>query len=254
MEIINQCILEDFMKDSSKGTSYMNPDRIILHGLNGEHGRVGQAGVPKEYRFVTMKNSPAVQNKLNNDGTINESIALYNSLSKYVESFKGGNNGERIKSLYLWSSSPGTGKTTLASALINAWIAVKYLTDINNGEQPKDPKALFLDINELQSDYNLAVMTNDDDEMVRIGTLMKKAQSAEFAVIDDVGTRSSTEAFTSYVHTIVNKRTSDGLPTVYTSNLPMSEMKSMFSERIYDRMRDECGEIHFGGKSNRGRR
>jgi len=45
-----------------------------------------------------------------------------------------------------------------------------------------------------------------------------------------------------------------GLPTVYTSNLPMSDMANVFDARLYDRIRDQCAEIHFAGESRRGRR
>src|SRR5699024_1181514 len=122
------------------------------------------------------------------------------------------------------------------------------------GEQPRQFSAYFLDINELQTAYNLATMTNDDDAMKRIGAKIKRTQDAPFAVIDDVGTRSSTEAFTSYVHAIINHRTSNAMPTVFTSNLPIEEMADVFTQRLYDRMRDQCGVIHFAGTSKRGRR
>jgi DNA replication protein DnaC len=96
-------------------------------------------------------------------------------------------------------------------------------------------------------------MTNDDSEMAKIKATIQRTQTAPFAVLDDIGVRSASEAFRSYVHAIVNYRTANGLPTVFTSNLPIEEMAQVFDARLYDRMRDMCAVLHFGGESKRGR-
>src|SRR5690625_6928190 len=75
--------------------------------------------------------------------------------------------------------------------------------------------------------------------MKRIGAKIKRTQDAPFAVVDDIGVRSATEAFRSYVHAVINHRVTSGLPTVYTSNLPMSDMANVFDARLYDRIRDQ---------------
>src|SRR5699024_223984 len=100
----------------------------------------------------------------------------------------------------------------------------------------------------------LATMTDDDEAMKRIGAKIKRAQDAPFAVIDDIGVRTASEAFRAYVHAVINGRVTGGLPTVYTSNLPIEEMAQVFDDRLYDRIRDQCGVIHFAGTSKRGRR
>ena len=161
---------------------------------------------------------------------------------------------KRVKSLYLWSANPGTGKTTTASALLNAWIAQDYLGAIKRGEQPRQFSGVFFDVNEFQTEYNLATMTNDEDAMKRLGGRIKRVQGAPFAVIDDIGVRGATEAFRAYVHAVINHRVTNGLPTVYTSNLAIKELAEVFDARLYDRIRDQCGVIHFAGESKRGRR
>src|SRR5690625_3218799 len=177
-------------------------------------------------------------------------------LDRYVETFKRKYNDgeEQIKSMYLWSEAPRTCKTTTASALINAWIATDYLSAIKAGNQPGQTSAYFLDINELQTSYNLATMTNDDDGIERMGAKIKRTQDAPFAVIDDIGVRDATTAYRSYVHAVINYRPSNGMSTVYTSNLPIEDMAEVFDDRIYVRIRDQCAPIHFAGGSRRGRR
>src|SRR5690625_4439291 len=107
------CILEDYRKDKCADCDRLCGHRIALMGLDGNGGRVGAAGLPKDYRYVTLGNSPVRESQ----------AAIYASLERYAETF----GNDDVKSLYLWSANPGTGKTTTACALLNAWIAQDYL-------------------------------------------------------------------------------------------------------------------------------
>jgi DNA replication protein DnaC len=137
---------------------------------------------------------------------------------------------------------------------LNEWIIAHYLGSLRRNRQPSQTPAYFLDVNAFQTDYNLATMMNDEAAMAKIKSTILQAQAAPFAVLDDIGVRSASEAFRAYVHAIINYRTANGLPTVFTSNLPIEEMAQVFDARLYDRMRDMCAVLHFGGESKRGRR
>lgn len=245
-----RCILTDYRTDKCAGCTKLCPHRISLHGLDGDGGRVGNAGLPKDYRYVTMKTSPVRDSQ----------PKAYAFLDRYVETFKRVEfGGERIKSMYLWSESPGTGKTTTASALINAWIAADYLTSVKAGKQPAQFSAYFLDVNEWQTLYNEFNRPMVPEHISKSASekyyrAMERAKAAPFAVYDDIGVREASGPFRSDLHTLVNFRTSNGLPTVYTSNLPIEDMAEVFDERLYDRIRDQCVPMHFSGDSKRGRR
>jgi DNA replication protein DnaC len=217
-----------------------------MHGYSGAGGRIGNAGTPSDYRLLTLKNSPAREAQ----------AKTYGILDKYVATFERQfeDGAERIKSLYLWSESPGNGKTTTATALLNEWIIANYLGSLKLGRQALQTPGVMLDVNAFQTDYNLATMTNDESEIAKIKATIQRTQTAPFAVLDDIGVRSASEAFRAYVHAIVNYRTTNGLPTVFTSNLPIEEMAVVFDGRLYDRMRDQCAILYFEGKSKRGRR
>jgi DNA replication protein DnaC len=219
---------------------------IAMHGYSGTGGRVANAGTPADYRLLTLANSPARESQ----------DRAYTALDKYVATFQRqfDEDSPRIKSLYLWSESPGTGKTTSAVALANEWLIVHYLGSLKRDRQPLQTPAYFLDVNAFQTDYNLATMTNDESAMAAVKATIQRTQHAPFAVLDDIGVRSASEAFRSYIHAIINYRTANGLPTVFTSNLPIEEMAQVFDARLYDRMRDMCAVLHFEGKSKRGRR
>lgn len=223
---------------------------IAMMGYSGKGGRVANANTPADYRLLTVQTSPAQANQ----------AQLYSTIEKYIATFERqfeadtGAENRRIKSIYLWSESPGTGKTTTAIAVLNEWLIAHYLGSLKRNRQAQQTPAVFLDVNAFQTYYNLATMTNDDESMAKIKATIVRTQQAPFAVLDDIGVRSASEAFRAYVHAIINYRTANGLPTIFTSNLPIEEMAVVFDARLYDRMRDMCAVLHFGGESKRGRR
>lgn len=240
--------------------------RIALEGLNGQGGRIGAAKVPSEYRHLTLATSPART----------EQADIYGMLTKYVATFERqfDADGQRIKSWYLWSESPGTGKTTTAASLISEYIVANYLGSLKRGIQPIQRPAYFHDVNAWQELYTGFTRPGIPKEIAEANsrpyyTQMELAKHTPFVVLDDIGVRSASEGFRGDLHAVINYRVSNGLPTVYTSNLPLIspvkmsdriqankpyDMVDVFDARLADRMRDMCGVWHFEGKSKRGKR
>lgn len=241
-----KCLLDAHKRGGCVSCQATCQHRIALEGLNGKGGRLGAAKVPSEYRDLTLATSPART----------EQSKIYGMLDAYIATYERqlDENAERIKSLYLWSESPGTGKTTTASALLNEYVVAHYLGSLKRSTQPLQRPALFLDVNTLQTDYNLATMTHDESGLSQVTETMRKAMDVSYLVMDDVGIRSASESFKSIVHAIINARTTNGKPTIFTSNLPIDEMATVFDARLADRMRDQCVVLHFAGESKRGKR
>lgn len=203
--------------------------------------RYKAANIPLEYRDIFLDNSPAREGQPN----------IYANLDKYVQTFS--SDDIRIKSLYLYSTSPGTGKTTTASALLNEYIKQRFLYYVRKGESMPSTLGLFIDINDMHMRYNLAAMTSNKDELEQIKDEVRRATTVEFVVMDDIGVRKDvSESFRSLVHSIINARLTNHRPTVYTSNLPISEMKNVFDGRLGDRIADMTAELTFKGTSKRG--
>ena len=252
---MTHCILNDRNKNGCDACPSTCAHRIALNGLNGKGGRIATAGAPADYRHLTLANSPARESQ----------AKVYGALSDYVATFsrmfdaETANEKARIKSLYLFSANTGTGKTTSAAAVMNEFIIANYLGALKNGQQPLQQPAYFLDVNEWQTLYNGFNRGNIPQDVAEkysrpYYAMMEKAKLAPFAVLDDIGVRGASEAFRGDLHTIINYRCANALPTVYTSNIPIEELATVFDVRLYDRVRDQCAVIPFAGESKRGRR
>jgi len=237
---------------NSKACSFQCPHFIATNS------RLRASGVPADYRLVMVANSPARA----------EQSKVYKSVDAYVKTFERQFEDvstqlpeaqRRIKSLYLYSESPGTGKTTTASAILNEYLTQHYIGCLQRSRQALQQPAYFLDVNAWQSLFNEFNRSNipadiGEEASRQYYRQMQAAKTAPFAVLDDIGVRQASEAFRGDLHAVINARVTAGLPTVYTSNLPLAEMERVFDARLYDRMRDQCAELVFAGKSQRGMR
>lgn len=239
------CILNEYKRGGCASCSPQCAYKIAIDG------RQKAARVPSDYRAFTLANTP-----------IKSSHAkIYETLQKYVATFKRmfDENEPRIKSLYLYSANPGTGKTTSATTLANEWIIESFRgAAIRNIPAEMEP-AYFLDVNEWQSLFNKFNRRNVPESTAKPASAdyyarLTKAKLAPFCVLDDIGVRSATEAFRSDLHEIINHRTVNAMPTVYTSNVTIAELAQVFDKRLADRVRDQCGVVAFEGESKRGRR
>lgn len=239
------CILSE---RNTKGCANCPP--TCAHNI-ATSARLTLANVPSKYRGLTVATSPAKTNQAD----------AYRTIERYVATFKRiyDADSDGIKSLYLFSAETGTGKTSSASAILTEYIIADYLGALKAGKQPQQCPAYFLDVNEWQTLYNGFARSNIPTDIAEKYSrpyyeAMEKAKKTPFVVLDDIGVRSSTVGFGADLHTIINYRVTNGLPTVYTSNIPVEELETVFDRRFYDRVRDkkQTAVIAFKGESQRG--
>lgn len=84
---------------------------------------------------------------------------------------------------------------------------------------------------------------------------MRKLERASALVIDDLGVEYDDKqgAFRSFLDGLVNSRYAACLPTLVTTNLPASEFKQRYGERIADRIREAGRYVELAGDSLRRR-
>ncbi|MFD2704694.1 ATP-binding protein [Salibacterium lacus] len=219
-----------------------------MHSATGRHTL---ANVPQDYRLVTAVSSPARESQ----------PKVYRNIDGYIETFdRQFDEGEApIKSLYLVSATPGTGKTSTACAVLNEYIAHHYAGCVRRGLTPAKRPGYFLDVTAWQADYNEFNRPRVPDEIAepaakRYYTAMQHAKEAEFAVMDDIGVRDYSDQFRADLHAVINHRVVNRKPSVYTSNEPIARLPEIFGEdRLADRISDLCVELAFEGESKRGK-
>lgn len=203
--------------------------------------RLINANVPNDYASVLLVNSPCKDTQ----------ETVYATCDKVVSRF-----GKDIDypSLYLYSQATGTGKTTTACALLNEYVIRRYLWYASENRSIPQCLGYYVDLTELQVNFNMASMSGNREGINDIHNMIERYKHVELLVLDDLGTRSVTDAFKGIMYAIIDYRVSKGLRTLYTSNEPLEQLKYIFDERLYDRIRDKCIPLIFEGESKRGKR
>ena len=227
---------------------------IQLCGASGRGGKFGSAKIPVEYSDLFLDNSPAKD----------EQKAIYKSLEQYVKTLKrdfvtdGAQklDDEPIKNLYLWSDVKGNGKTSTAAALLNEYMFLSWKASVVFKSSMKVPPAYFMEVNSFQTLYNKFSRNGIAREIAEETSreyydIMEIASTAPLVVMDDIATRSATEAFRADLHDVINKRMVNGLPTIYTSNISINELEHVFDERLANRIHNNSVVLEFGGNTHR---
>lgn len=166
--------------------------------------------------------------------------------------------GLRSWPLYLWSQSPGTGKTSASLCLLD-W-TVPAQSSRNYSPEVADIASGFIDAAEWPRILNNADAkrytwyndgrggTMDADDLWRL------VKSLRLVVVDDLRRPRDIEVRYGEDHVGKMKRLGDlrvGRPLIVTSNLSPNEIAGVYDSRVADRFL--CGEVvHLSGESRRG--
>lgn len=150
------------------------------------------------------------------------------------------NNGD---GLYIWGENTGNGKTSWACKIMSYYFRkIAFNSGLEN-EGLYIYLPTFLD--ELRNSYaHPSAEFEEELEMVK---------SCRLLIIDDIGAERVTEWVRERLVSIINTRSSNGLSTIYTSNLSLAGLADKLGDdRISSRIRGSVKEIHLAGKDNRG--
>lgn len=238
----DNCIINAYKNDGCSSCSQNCAYKIAMDA------RQNYAQIPADYRDKTLASNPLGEK---------EQARLERYVATFTRRFD--DSGAQIKSLYLYSAGTGTGKTTSAAVAINEWIARGYISELKRGINPETKPAFFLEINDFQMLYNKFNRANIPREVAEPAAAeyyakMEKAKVAPLAVLDDIGVRSASEPFRADLHEIINHRITNKMPTIYTSNVQISQLNEIYDKRLTDRVRDMCAEFTYAGESHRGHR
>jgi len=120
------------------------------------------------------------------------------------------------KEFYVFIGKNGIGKSYSASAIIREYFE-------RNGEYP-----LFYNVSSLYQEW----LSNVKSPL----KLMYKLTRTPLLVLDDLGTRTPSEAFCDFIYLVVNSRYSDRKGTVVTTNMDVNELEDKFGKAIVSRL------------------
>lgn len=186
--------------------------------------------VPKIYRELSI-------NSIDVDYPFVTRIKTYVTIFERIEKENSG--------LYLYNEITGTGKTFIASIIANEYLKWKIKNTYN---EPYQYYAKFINFAEWVNLFNKQFRLSDDITSQEYYKLKECMNSINLLILDDVGTRTMTEAFLNELYEIINNRWINGKLTIITSNLTLDNLRNFIGERIYSRIKDLTTEIKIEGK------
>jgi DNA replication protein DnaC len=150
---------------------------------------------------------------------------------------------ERGLGLFLWSDTKGNGKTSWAAKIMQSYFRA---IGVNNNLRTR---GLFVNIPELLEDMR----KNMDEPTAEHRRLMKLLKTVDIVVFDDIGTESPTKWVREQLYIIINKRYSEGLCNIFTSNISLAQLghEELLGDRIASRIQGSCDIIEFRGSDKR---
>lgn len=167
-----------------------------------------QSRLGERFRSCTFDNYPRIP----------ETEHIYMALSDYTDSF----SQNRNKSILLLSH-PGTGKTYLASCVVNRLVSVGIA-------------AIFIVVpdllNQIRATYDKS--NRETEERIMYGLV-----EADLLVLDDIGAerhRDKEDWGTEKLYSIINSRYNNMKATIFTTNCSMKELADKLGDRTFSRI------------------
>lgn len=142
------------------------------------------------------------------------------------------------RTLYLWSNNLGNGKTSFAVKMLKTFLAMRCI-----GNRFAD-LAYFI-----YTPTFLLDMKNFKQEEER-ENLINAVMNRELVVVDDLGAVQGSQYDLTTLSTLIDRRYSNRLSTIYTSNLSISALSSCIGSRLADRIASDIV-IELKGSSRR---
>ena len=175
---------------------------------SGKYRTADRTGVPDEYREADLY-------KFNFEAYSEDLSKLKNLAWSMLQNFeKWQADG---KGLYLWSKTPGSGKTFLASCLAKS-LMIKHDLQMRFITAPDY-------IAKVGDSYKRERGERDESEIYR---------ECQLLVFDDIGTQMDKEWQRQEMFRLINRRMQERLITIFTSNLPVESLN--VEDRTKDRI------------------
>lgn len=212
-----RCFAEAYCKKDRSACSELCGGYRLLRAL------YNLSRIPERYRYsivleANMKDLPAFE-------VLNE---YKESVLEKVEAGEG---------LYIWGKSTGCGKTSWACKIMSHYFRkIAFSTRLEN-----EGLYIFLPtfLEDLRDNYD-----SKDPDFEQVLFMVK---GCKLLIIDDIGAERVTEWVRERMVSIINTRSSNGLCTIYTSNLSPAELTEELGDRIASRVLGSSKVVEISG-------
>lgn len=200
-----ECVIAERKVEDERRKAQKRQSRI--------ENNIRESGIPKLYRNSSF-----------DDFTVRKGTEKAFRASKaYVERFS---ELAAVGKGIIFTGNTGSGKTHLAAAIGNALLADGYTVK-------------FIKFVNLIDKINIA-----DDYGRTEADIISELTQCKLLIIDDICITNISDKWKRVLYSIVDNRTSDIKPTIYTSNVTkLDEIKTIINEQVYDRISGSCAEI-----------
>lgn len=174
---------------------------------------------------------------IDQDGSDLEAYSRLKEISKDIVNFV-----DEGKNLYIYSSTPGNGKTSWSIKLIQS-----YLTKIWPNA-PMTSKALFIHV----PTFLLELKRNISRHSDYIDFVEERVFDVDLVVWDDIATKSASEFEHEHLLSLIDRRMFANQTNIFTSNIPPNSLSSSLGDRLGSRIVNKSELIEFVGKDKRG--
>ena len=212
--------------------SYCQKDRSQCSDLCGGY-RVLRAlyslsKIPENYKY-NIALTPQIKD-----------IDAFETLNGFKENIlqevEGGSN------LYIWGKSTGCGKTSWACKIMSHYFRkIAFSSGLEN-------EGLYIYLPVFLDDLRNAF----DEKDLEFEVELEMVKRCKLLIIDDIGSEKLTEWVRERIVSIIHTRVSNGLSTIYTSNLSPEELKEEMGDRISSRILGGSKIVEIKGADRRG--
>ena len=202
-----RCFAETYCKKDRSACSDLCGGYRVLRAL------YNLSRIPESYRY-----NLTLEAKNQND------LQAFRALNEYKEDVV--NRVAAGEGLYIWGKSTGCGKTSWACKIMSHYFRkIAFSTGLEN-----EGLYIFLPtfLEDLRENYD-----SKDPDFEQVLSMVKECK---LLIIDDIGAEKVTEWVAERMVSLIHSRYSNGLSTIYTSNLSPDELKAKLGDRIAGRV------------------
>lgn len=151
-------------------------------------------------------------------------------------------NVEAGANLYIWGKNTGCGKTSWACKIMGHYFRkIAFSSGL-------EYEGLYIYLPVFLND----IRSNFDNKSPEFEEELEMVNRCKLLIIDDIGSEKLTEWVRERIVSIIHTRVSNGLSTIYTSNLSPEELKEEMGDRISSRILGCSHVVEITGADRRG--